>query len=115
MIMGDFSMCRMAERPTGALGPSDYNTVNSTNLTIAFMEFLQESDSNMMKALWRSYGWEDISPIWSNRATVPTFKQDPAIIAQWSEFQSAMTDCEADWYYLSGHHGRQFMRDTERF
>src|SRR5215813_8693079 len=109
--MGDFSMCRMAERPTGAL----YNTVNSTDLTIAFMEFLLDGDSNMMKSLWRSYGWDDISPIWGDRPTVPTFKQDPRIIEQWPDFQSAMTECEADWYYLSGHHGRQFDRDTKLY
>src|SRR5262249_38989796 len=56
-----------------------------------------------------------ISPLWGDRPTVPTFKQDPAIIAQWPDFQHAMTQCEADWYYLSGHHGRQFEQDTERF
>ncbi len=104
--MSDFSMSRsvsLAERPTAALAA--YNTVNSNYLTIAFMEFLQESDSNMMKALWWSYGWPDISPIWGTRATVPTFKQDPAMISQWPDFQAQMTECEADWYYLSGHHG----------
>src|SRR5262245_11171299 len=116
MTMSDFSMSRgvsLAERPTGAL--YNYNTVNSTTLAIAFMEFLLESDSNTMKSLWRSYGWEDISPFWGDRPTVPTFKQDPKMFEVWSDYQEAMTECEADWYYLSGHHGRQFKRDTERF
>jgi hypothetical protein len=26
-----------------------------------------------------------------------------------------MTECEADWYYLSGHQGRQFSADEDRF
>lgn len=96
-------------------GVDTYGTVNSTTLSIAFMEFLSEGDSNLMKQLWRSYGWDDISPIWGHKATVPTFKQTPSIIAQWPDFQQQMTDCEADWYYLSGHHGRQFAADDDRF
>lgn len=98
-----------------ANGLNGHGTVNSTTLSIAFMEFLLESDSNTMKSLWRSYGWKDISPLWGDRPTVPTFKHDPAIIGQWPDFQREMTQVEADWYYLSGHHGRQFDRDTERF
>ena len=76
--MSDYSMSRctsLAERPTGALAA--YNTVNSNTLTIAFMEFLQESDSNMMKSLWWSYGWQDISPIWGTRSRGPNRQPPP--------------------------------------
>lgn len=88
-----------------------YGTVNSTSLSIAFMEFLSDGDSNALKQLWLSYGWEDVSALWGSKRMVPTFKQDKAVIEKWPDFQVGMGDVEADWYYLSGHHGRQFAAD----
>lgn len=86
-------------------------TLNSTTLSIAFMEFLANSDSNALKAMFCSHGFKDVSPLWGNQLLVPSFKSRPDIIARWPEFQQAMTEVEADWYYLSGHHGRRFRSD----
>ena len=86
-------------------------TLNQKTLTVAFMEFLSNSDSNSMKSLWLKHGFRDISPIWGNQANVPTFATSPSMIAQWPQFQEEMTGVEADWYYLSGHHGREFASD----
>src|SRR5215510_12685443 len=108
-------MSQETEMSRQAAGVDTYGTINSTTLSIAFMEFLSEGDSNMMKQLWLSYGWEDISPIWGNQRNVPTFKDSPAVVEEWPEFQRDMMQCEADWYYLSGHHGRQFAADADRF
>src|SRR5262245_9884055 len=97
-----------------ANGLNTHGTVNSSTLDIAFMEFLMEGDSNTMKSWWLRQGWSDISPMWGDRPTVPSFKDQRAMIAQWPEFQRQMIDVEADWYYLSGHHGVQFESDAER-
>ena len=43
---------------------------------------------------------------------VPFFKQSPSVIDQWPDFQQQMNEIEADWYYISGHHGRQFEAHT---
>jgi hypothetical protein len=94
-------------------GSGGSNTLDDDSLNVAFMEFLEAGDSNMMKARWLKYGFKDISPIWGGKPQVPSFKSDPKVIAQWPDFQSAMTEVEADWYYLSGHHGRQFASDGE--
>src|SRR5262245_40347230 len=96
-------------------GLNSYGTVNSTTLTIAFMEFLMDFDSNAMKSLWLSHGWRDISPLWGQRPTVPSFKSDRVIIERWPEFQWEMTQIVADWYYVSGHHSSQFITDLNRF
>lgn len=98
-----------------ASGLSSYGTVNSTTLSIAFMEFLMDFDSNAMKSLWLSQGWRDISPLWGQQAGVPSFKSERSIIERWPEFQWEMTQVEADWYYISGHHSSQFITDLHRF
>jgi hypothetical protein len=96
-------------------GDDPVGTLNKTSLTFAMMEFLVDADSNQMKSHWRKLGFTDISPKWGNRDLVPTFKQDPAIIKQWTDFQSQMAGVEADWYYLSGHHGRRFKSDLSLY
>src|SRR6185503_10786767 len=96
-------------------GQDPVGTLNKTGLTFAMMEFLSESDSNTMKSHWRKLGFTDITPKWGTRDSVPTFKQDAAIINQWSDFQAQMEGVEADWYYLSGHHGRRFKSDLKDY
>lgn len=96
-----------------AAGVEEQGTVNTKTLSIAFMEFLSTADSNAIKSQWLSYGFKDVSPLWGDEAAVKTFKDDKATIARWSEFQQAMAGVEADWYYISGHHGRQFKSDGE--
>jgi hypothetical protein len=64
-----------------------------------------------MKQLWLSHGWTDVSAIWGSKKVVPTFKSDRKVIEQWPDFQVAMGEVDADWYYLSGHHGREFSAD----
>lgn len=95
-------MCRFA---SGLFGQG---TVNTKTLSIAFLEFLEDGDSNDLKSLWLSYGFRDISPLWGHQSRVPSFKDNPALIRRWPEFQREMMSCEADWYYISGHHGREF-------
>ncbi len=95
------------------VGMEPFGTLNQTTLSVAFMEFLETFDSNAMKALMLSHGFQDVSPLWGQNSTVPTFKQDSATIRRWPEFQQAMTEVEADWYYVSGHHSRQYVADND--
>lgn len=95
-----------------ALGTAPTGTLNNDSLTIAFMEFLMDGDSNMMKSWWLKQGWQDISPLWGDKATVPTFKDKKAVIERWPEFQEEMLSVMADWYYVSGHHGCRFANDV---
>ena len=104
-------MSLLASVARAVLGALPIGTLNQKTLTVAFMEFLNNADSNGMKSLWLKHGFTDISPLWGDQATVPTFKSDPAVIARWPEFQQQMVFCHADWYYLSGHHGRQYAAD----
>lgn len=104
-------MSLFASVARAVVGALPIGTLNQKTLTVAFMEFLNNSDSNGMKSLMLKHGFTDISPLWGDQPTVPTFKSDPAVIARWPEFQQAMVYCEADWYYLSGHHGRQYAAD----
>jgi hypothetical protein len=106
------STSAMARVAHGLLGAG---TLNNKTLTIAFMEFLSNSDSNSMKSLCLSQGLRDVSPIWGHRGDVPTFKSDPGVIAQWPRFQREMTGVEADWHYVSGHHGAQFKKDKHLY
>lgn len=95
-----------------ATGTAPTGTLNNDSLTIAFMEFLMDGDSNMMKSWWLKQGWQDISPLWGDKATVPTFKDKKAVIERWPEFQEEMLSVMADWYYVSGHHGCRFANDV---
>ena len=61
---------------------------------------------------WLKQGWQDISPLWGDKATVPTFKDKKAVIERWPEFQEEMLSVMADWYYVSGHHGCRFANDV---
>jgi hypothetical protein len=100
----------MARQNSGSGGA---NTLDDDTLDFAIMEFLMNSDSNDIKRIWRGYGFSDVTPLWGDKASVPTFQMDKRVIARWPEFQEAMASCEADWYYLSGHHGRQFSDDFD--
>ncbi|MEP0847866.1 MAG: hypothetical protein HRF50_13735 [Phycisphaerae bacterium] len=106
-------MLNMASIARAVLGMDPYGTLNQTTMTVAFMEFLESADSNAMKSLLLKHSFRDISPLWGEQAAVPTFKDNQSVIRRWPEFQQAMTQVEADWYYLSGHHGRQYMVDGE--
>jgi hypothetical protein len=94
-------------------GEEPVGTLNQQTTTFAIMEFLMDADSNAIKALWRKHGFADISPIWGGRSQVPTFKDQATVIRQWPDFQRQMTDVEADWYYVSGHHGPEFESDYD--
>lgn len=86
-------------------------TLNQKTLKVAFMEFLMSADSNAMKRLWLQHGFRDISALWGDQPSVPTFRNDMNVISRWSEFQWEMQSCDADWYYLSGHHSRRHASD----
>jgi hypothetical protein len=77
------------------------------------MEFLLNADSNSMKRIWLQHGFKDESPIWGSQSIVPTFKNQRSVIEQWPDFQWQMQEVDADWYYLSGHHGRRRSADRE--
>jgi len=102
----------LASIARAALGARPIGTLNQATLTYAFMEFLLNQDSNAMKALWFQHGFTDESPIWGSRSTVPTFKNQRSVIEQWPDFQWQMQEVDADWYYLSGHHGRRLSADA---
>lgn len=106
-------MSGFASVARAALGALPVGTLNQQTLSFAFMEFLSDRDSNSMKSLWLKHGFSDVSPMWGNQSNVPTFATNPGIISQWPQFQQEMQFTEADWYYLSGHHGRMYASDFD--
>ncbi len=102
-----------ASAARSAPGRKLVNTLDKGGLTFGIIEMLDSRDSNFMKKVWLSYGFKDVSPIWGERTSVPTFKSRKSIIDQWPVFQGEFSDLKADWYYLSGHHGRQFALDDK--
>src|SRR5215203_2796248 len=99
----------------GANGEDPYASFNSAPLTFAIMEFLENSDSTQIASCWEKFGAKDISPLWPGKRPVPSFKMDAPTIGRWPEFQKAMVDVEADWYYWSGHHSCRFSSDNDRW
>jgi hypothetical protein len=76
--------------------------------TFCIVEFLDNSDSKMVKRRWESFGFRDVTPRLGNpRSEVITFKEDK-YARQWDTFQAQLGKVQADWYYLSGHHASQF-------
>jgi hypothetical protein len=92
-------------------GTKHVNTVRAVaHPTFAVAEFFRNSDSDKMRARWLGLGLKDVTPLWSTERHVHTFSTD-ADVPKWPTFQEQLSDVEADWYYVSGHHGRQFMSD----
>jgi hypothetical protein len=110
-----WSDCLYAEEASvarGANGADPYGTFNQSS-TYAIMEFLETGDSNQIKQVFNKFKAKDISPLWGNQSTVPTFKKDKKTIDKWFDFQTQMKDVDPDWVYLSGHHGREFKSDAD--
>jgi hypothetical protein len=90
-------------------------------LTFAIVEFLGNFDSNAIKKRWvKDLGYTDISPPLpgTGKFSVASFNNkgaSPATgpIAQWPSFQLALVDVKPDWFFISGHHGRQFDDDWD--
>jgi hypothetical protein len=112
--MWDFLDDLFSDEASVARGASGQNPVATFNQssTFAIMEFLENSDSNQIKQIWTKYKAKDVSPLWGTESTVKTFKKDKAVIDKWHDFQKQMKDVDADWFYLSGHHGREFASDN---
>jgi hypothetical protein len=92
-------------------GTKHVNTVRAiAHPTFAVAEFFRSSDSDKMRARWLGWAFKDITPLWSADRRVHTFTTDRDV-PQWPTFQQQLADVHADWYYLSGHHGRQFGRE----
>lgn len=106
-------MTRDADAARRARGSNAANTLDGSDITFAFMEFLDPTDSNAVKRRWVRYGFRDVTPMWGQKPVVPTFDRQRKIIDQWPQFQSACESLDAHWYYISGHHGRQFGVDGE--
>jgi hypothetical protein len=95
-------------------GSGTNNTLDEDPITFAFMEFLSNSDSTTMKGIWKKWKFQDVSPFWADKPTVPTFN-DKKYIPQWPDYRKAMVDVRAHWYYISGHHGRRYASDSDAY
>lgn len=104
-------MTRDADAARRARGRDTASTLDGSDITFAFMEFLDPTDSNAVKRQWIKYGFKDVTPLWGHKSVVPTFDRKRSVIEQWPIFQEACTSLDAHWYYISGHHGRQFKID----
>ena len=90
-------------------------------LKFAIVEFLGNFDTIGIKKRWvKDLGYTDISPPLpgSGKFSVGSFNnkgKEPATgpIAQWPSFQTALVDVKPDWFFISGHHGRQFDDDWD--
>ena len=93
-------------------GSGSTGTLDNDTTTFAILEVLIPWDATNMKSQRRGYGFTDISPLWADKPQVPTFMSDPKVIARWPEFQAEFCGVDAHWYYVSGHHSRQFASDN---
>ncbi len=83
---------------------------NTLRLPITFcvVEFLDNSDSTMVKRRWEKFGFRDVTPrIGNARSEVATFKKDK-YAQQWEDFQEKLGKVYPEWIYISGHHAAQF-------
>jgi hypothetical protein len=92
-------------------GTRHRNTIRAVpHPTFAVAEFYKTSDSNKMRDKWLGWAFRDVTPLWSKTAHCHTFST-AANVPKWPKFQDKLAGSHADWYYLSGHHGRQFTTD----
>jgi hypothetical protein len=76
-------------------------------ITFLIIEMGSTADSNAFRNKWLSWGWEDVTPIYGKRKSVKAWPNAKG----WTEFKDACRSVEADWIFISGHHGRQYASD----
>ncbi len=81
-------------------------------VTFAIVELGDPPDARAFRQSWRGWGFKDVTPLWGKQG-VKSFALVRSNIARWPEFKEALRSVEADWYFLSGHHGRQFASDWQ--
>jgi hypothetical protein len=86
------------------------NTFFKKGVTFAMIELADPRDCNNRKRLWKKYGFKDVSPLWANRRKVPSLN-GKMVEKDGVQFLSEMEAINADWYVLSGHHGRLYTVD----
>jgi len=75
--------------------------------TFCIVEFLDNSDSTLVKRRWESFGFRDVTPRLGNPPSrIITFRND-RYAEKWEEFQDRLKKVSPDWFYISGHHSSQ--------
>lgn len=89
------------------------NTIAKAPMTFAMIELAESADCNARKSQWLSYGFKDVTPVFSGQSSVPSL--NGSVVAQGHQMLKQMVDVAADWYMVSGHHGALYESDYYRF
>ncbi len=87
------------------------NTHAKPGITFAMLELANPADCNRRRGQWKRYKFKDVTPILAKRSRVPSLNGSQ--VATGRKVIAKLEDVVADWYMLSGHHGRLFAEDTE--
>jgi hypothetical protein len=87
-------------------------------LHFVMMELSDPRDCDSRRRVWRSkrhYGYLDVTPVFGERKRVPSLfkKKSAKLMNDAIQCRSKMADTVADWYMLSGHHGRLYGADYD--
>lgn len=89
-------------------------------ITFAMFELGNPSDCNARRRAWvhRRYSYRDITPVVNKRNKVPSFYsrgfRNNKGLALGKRVLSELKKTNADWYLLSGHHGRLYSSDWDQ-
>ena len=89
------------------------NTLGKTPITFAMIEFADPADCNSRKTTWQGYNFQDVTPMYASRSTVPTLDDGEA--ANGRQMLQQLGSVNADWYMVSGHHGAIYHADVLAF
>lgn len=82
-------------------------------LTFAMIELSDPTDVNDRRRTWlgRAYRYRDVTPVFNSWSKIPSLNGKIAVSAQTLKSLDEMRKIDADWYMLSGHHGRLYADD----
>ena len=90
------------------------NVLAKPKITFAMIELADPKDCNDRKRLWKRLKFQDITPEVAARAKVPSLNGRKTETIGLNLIQG-MKSVNAHWYLLSGHHGRLYSDDMNRF
>jgi hypothetical protein len=82
-------------------------------ITFAMIELSEDKDVNDRRSAWlgRAYRYRDVTPVFNAWSKIPSLNGSVAVSAEAIRSLEEMKKIDADWYMLSGHHGRLYTED----
>lgn len=90
------------------------NVIRKRPVTFAMIELADPKDCNDRKRLWRRLKFKDVTPEVAHLAKVPSLNNSSAL-SPGKRLIEGMRWINADWYLLSGHHGRLYASDADAY